>query len=220
VFNRPIVRFRAPLLGIGPEERAETAVERVHSLLDRGGEGKVTVEAIPQGAAVKIDGGLAFVITHDDVGQLGEDAVLTAANDAARALERVIEETREARDARAMLRAGIWAAVATAIFVLLLWLLRRLMRFVDVKLRRAADRIGARIAARGGAILPRERVLLYVHRLVMLTGWAIGLLLAYKWVGLILARFPFTRPWGERLDAFLFDTTVGMLEAVADSMPG
>ena len=220
VYNRPIVRFRAQLLGISAEERAETAVERVHSLLDRGGEARVTVEAIPQGAAVKIDGGLAFVVTHDDVGQLDEDAVLTVANDAARALERAIEETREAHDARAMLRAGVWAAVTTVIFILLLWLLRRMLRFVDVKLRRAADRMGARITARGGEILPRERVLLYVHRMVMFAGFAIGLLLAYNWIGLVLARFPFTRPWAERLDAFLLDTTVGMLEAVADSLPG
>jgi hypothetical protein len=106
VFNRPIVRFRAPLLGISPQDRAEGAADRVHTLLDRGGEGKVSVDTIPQGAAVRIDGQLAFVVTHEDVDNLGADAVATAANDAAHALERVIAETREARNTRAMLSAA------------------------------------------------------------------------------------------------------------------
>ncbi len=220
IFNRPIVRFRASLLGISPEGRMESAQERIHALLERGGEGKVTVEAIPQGAAVKIDGAMAFVVTRDDVEQLGDDAVSVVATDAGRALERVIAETREARNFRTMLNSAAWVAVATAILLLLLWSLRRAVRWIDAALTRFAERKGREILARGGEILKREHVLLYIHRLVVFFGWVVGLLLAYKWIGFVLARFPFTRPWGEHLDAFLVDTSVGMLEAVANSMPG
>jgi small-conductance mechanosensitive channel len=104
--------------------------------------------------------------------------------------------------------------------LLLLWLLRRALRWIDGALTRFAERKGREILALGGEILQREHVLLYVHRLVAFGGWIVGLLLAYKWIGFVLARFPFTRPWGEHLDAFLVDTTVGMLEAVASSVPG
>jgi small-conductance mechanosensitive channel len=220
IFNRPIVRFRAPLLGISPEERVENAQDRIHALLERGGQDKVTVETIPQGAAVKIDGAMAFVVLHEDAERLGEDAAAVVASDAARALERVIEETREARNLRTMALSAAWAAVATAIFLSLLWLLRRALRWIDAGLTRFADRKGREMLARGAEIVQRDRVLLYVHRLVAFGGWVIGLLFAYKWIGFVLARFPFTRPWGEHLDAFLVDTTVGMLEAVANSVPG
>jgi hypothetical protein len=36
LFNRPIVEFRAPLLGASPADRAVLARERIQRLLDRG----------------------------------------------------------------------------------------------------------------------------------------------------------------------------------------
>ena len=220
VFNRPIVRFRAPLLGISPQDRAETAGDRVHTLLDRGGEGKVTVDTIPQGAAVRIDGQLVFVVTHEDVDNLGADAVATAAGDAAHALERVIAETREARNTRAMLTAAGWAGVATLVYLLLLWLLHHAIRFIGRRLLRFADAKGDQLRAAAGEIVQRDRVLDVIRRLLRVALWTIGLLFTYKWLGFVLARFPFTRPWGEQLDSFLLDTTLGLLAAIAHSVPG
>ena len=220
VFNRPIVRFRAPVLGTPPQDRAEGASERVRALLNRGGEGKVAVETIPQGAAVKIDGQLAFVITNEDVDNLGADALETAASDAKRALERVIAETQEARSTRAMLVALGWAGTATLVYLLLLWLLRHAIRFIGRRMLRFADAKGDQLRAVGGAILPRERVIDAIRRFLRVALWVIGLLLTYKWLGFVLARFPFTRPWGEELDGYLVDTTLGMLSAIAHSIPG
>jgi len=70
LFNREIVEFRAPLLGASPADRAASARERIRGLLDRGGPAEVTVQAIPQGAAVQIDGQLAFVVADDDASAL------------------------------------------------------------------------------------------------------------------------------------------------------
>jgi len=36
----------------------------------------------------------------------------------------------------------------------------------------------------------------------------------------VLSRFPYTRPWGEQFADFLVDTLVGMLSAIAQSVPG
>jgi hypothetical protein len=33
--------------------------------------------------------------------------------------------------------------------------------------------------------------------------WLLSLLLAYTWLGFVLARFPFTRVWGEQLNGYL-----------------
>ena len=49
VFNRPIVRFRAPVLGVPVEERAQNAADRIRTLLAAPGEHRVTTEQVPQG---------------------------------------------------------------------------------------------------------------------------------------------------------------------------
>ena len=46
------------------------------------------------------------------------------------------------------------------------------------------------------------------------------LLLTYQWLGFVLGRFPFTRAWGEQLNAFLAATTIDMLTAIAAGDPG
>ena len=82
IFNRPIVTFRAPFLGIAPSERAAAATDRIVGLLERGGPGKVAVEHLEPGDAVKIDGSLAFLLTRDDVDRLsGETFDALVAND-------------------------------------------------------------------------------------------------------------------------------------------
>ena len=64
VFNRSIVTFRANFLGATPTQRADAAKERINGLLARGGPGIVSVEPVPQGSVVKIDGSLAFFVTE------------------------------------------------------------------------------------------------------------------------------------------------------------
>jgi len=38
-------------------------------------------------------------------------------------------------------------------------------------------------------------------------------------LGFVLSRFPYTRPWGEHLNAFMVDAIVDILTAVADALP-
>jgi small-conductance mechanosensitive channel len=219
VFNRAIVRFRASLLGLSPEDRAEGAADRIRAML-RAGARKVTVEQRPEGADVLIDGQLAFTVTPDDVERLGERTMMTAATDAARRLERVIAEMDEARNPRALLVNGAWATGATLVWLIAIWLLRRGLRLVGQRALRYADARGAELRAAGTAIVPREQILHWIRIGINVLLWALALLATYEWLGFVLSQFPFTRPWGEGLADFLIDTTVGMLSAVANSVPG
>jgi len=219
VFNRPIVRLRAPVLGMSPEDRAETAGKRIRALLGAG-EHKVTSDRVAQGVALKIDGNFAFAITHDDVERLGEIAEMALAEDAARALERVIAEMNELRDPRAMLVAAGWAGVATLVWLAGLWVLRRAVRLVGRRALRYADAAGARMRAAGTEVVARDRVLHAIRIGLTATLTAFALLLTYEWLGFVLSRFPFTRPWGEGLSSFLVDMVLGFLAAISDSFPG
>jgi small-conductance mechanosensitive channel len=220
IFNRPIVRLRASVLGVSVDDRAQTAEQRIRSLLASPGEHKVSVKELPQGAAIEIDDKFAVAVLNEDVENLGEIAVATTAGDAARALQRVIAEMQEAHNPRAMLRAAGWSLIATVVWLALLWLLRRGVRAIGRRAIRFAEAKGERMRAEGHEIVQRERVVQIIRWSISGLLWLIALLITYKWLGYVLARFPFTRPWGEELDDFLVDTAVGMLTAVAGSVPG
>jgi small-conductance mechanosensitive channel len=219
IFNRPIVTFRASFLGNPPAERAETARQRIATLLERGGDGKVTTESQPQGVVIKVDGALAFVLANDDVDPLRGQTLDSLTRDTVRALTQAIGETHEARSAELMLRAALVALIATAVYALLLWVLRWIGRAVTVRLLAIAGAKAAQIKVGGAEILHRERTIVMVARLLRIGFWGFVLLLTYEWIGFVLDRFPFTRPWGEELNAFLLDTVSGILTAVARAVP-
>jgi small-conductance mechanosensitive channel len=219
VFNRLIATFRSTFLGIPPEERAAMARERIVALLERGGEGKVTVESLAPGDAIKIDGMLAFMLTKDDSHPLRGVTFEAAVSDAVRMLEQTIAETREARSGRLMLAAALWAAGATLIYVVLLWVLRRVGRAVTARMLRLADATAEQFRIGGAEILQRDRTLRIVRRLLQFGFWAFVLLLTYEWFGYVLGRFPYTRPWGEQLNTYLVNATVDVLTSVATAMP-
>jgi small-conductance mechanosensitive channel len=227
IFNRPIVTFRATVLGVSPAERADIAHNRIMALLERGGDAKITVEKIDVanvktvdvGNVVKIDGGLAFIIADSDVEPLSGDTLATVTDRTVELLGKAIAETREARDARLMLAAAIWAGTATVVFLLLLAVLRYVARASARRIALLADQAADKVRIGGGVLVNRRRAIVFARHFVQAVFWAIALLLTYQWVGYVLARFPFTRAWGEQLNTYLAATAVTILTAIAQSIP-
>jgi len=219
LFNRQIVEFRAPLLGASPADRATSARERIQRLLDRGTAAEVAVQVIPQGAAVQIDGQLAFVVANEDASPLyGESAPLLA-EAAAGALRRVAAETREARDASFLARAALSAVIATAVWLALLGLAFALWRATVRWLAGLAKRHATRLRVGGGMVISRQRVIEIVRRGAAALAYATMLVLTFEWLGYVLGLFPYTRPWSEGLNGYLIGRAIDFLEAVARGMP-
>jgi small-conductance mechanosensitive channel len=219
VFNRPVFTFRAPLYGAAPPERARRAGARIASLLEDAQGDQVTVETEGTGNAVKIDGRVAFIVTEADVDAAYGETVATATKAAVERLELAIGETREARDGRRMLANAMWAGGATIAYVLLLVAFRFVGRVVTRRMLMLAEAAVGKVRIGGAELLTRARALHFARQLLRLGFVAIVLLLTYQWVGFVLGRFPFTRAWGERLNEFLVSTAVGMLTAIAESVP-
>ncbi len=118
-----------------------------------------------------------------------------------------------------MLAAALWAAGATVFYLLLLWVLRRVSRAVTTRMVQVADTTAGHLKIGGSEILQRERARRVVRRLLQIGFWAFVLLFTYEWIGYVLGRFPYTRPWGEQLNGFLVNTIVDVLTSVATSMP-
>jgi len=219
LFNRPIVTFRASFIGNSPTQRAANARERITALLAHDGAGKVAIEEVPQGSALKIDGALAFFVTEGDADPLQDRAHESVARDAARALEQAIDEIHEARSGQRLLRAGIWAGVGTAIYVASLGLLVLIARVVTRRMLRLADDTAGQLRIGGAELLHRERTIRVVRFLLRAGFWAFVLLVTYEWLGFLLGLFPYTRPWSEQLNAYLVETLTGALAATASAVP-
>ncbi len=220
IYNRTIFVFRAPFLGVSPAARARIAHERIVDVLDRPGAIATGVEPAPQGAIVRVDGVFGFVVTPADVDALTGETPVEGAQRAAKVLDVVIAETREARDGHAMLVALGLAVLATVICIALLWALGRVRRALGARFLEATARHAERVQVGGVALLQRDRARDWARRGVNALFWALALIVAYQWLGYVLGRFPYTRPWGERLTAFLIDTVRDMVEGIAHALPG
>ena len=131
----------------------------------------------------------------------------------------MLAETQEARSGRLMRAAALWALGATAVYLLSLWVLRRIGRAVTRRTLELTHSKAGQLRIGGSEILQRSRALAFMRRVLQFGFWTFVLLLTYQWLGFVLSRFPYTRPWGEHLNAFLVDATVDILTAVADALP-
>ncbi|SEA89974.1 mechanosensitive ion channel family protein [Variovorax sp. YR216] len=219
VMNRTIVTFRVPFLGFEPADRAREARERIEELLARQGPADVSMQAIPQGILVKIDDALAFGVTSGDVNTLHNDTLETTASRAADALRGAINETRELRDTRSLLKSGAIAVALTLGYLALLWLLALARRRIGYRLGRIAKAKTEQLHLHGVQLIESDWALDLVRRLTAFLFWALALLLTYEWTGRVLELFPYTRPWGERLNGFLVDTAAKLVGGIAGAIP-
>ncbi|MCU0070476.1 mechanosensitive ion channel family protein [Pseudomonas koreensis] len=220
VANRTIQVFRATLLGEAPASRVKRAKAVIAEALDESNDPAVTVAPMQDNYLVLLGSKRAFIVSPDDVDSLDYASVSLAAEGAAEKLRQVVAETREARSLHLMLRALGAAAIATAIYVVLLWgiawLQRRWLKRLPELMQRHTR------ALKVGPIPVMDANYLYplVIRVLWLLRWLVILLLTYEWLGFVLSCFPYTRPWGESLNNYLFEVAGYLLQAIIGAIPG
>lgn len=221
VFNRTVAVFRAPMLGVPSQERARRAEDILARMLKetKNGSEAVTLLKIPQGYSILVNGILAYSMVPEDADPVLQESLEQAAQRSAQVLELVIRETAEARNGTALLRASGFVSAYTVALLLLIWLLRRARSWVTVRLTWLAHSHAERLKVGGESLVKRERMLQLVRRCVNLIYWLLLLFLVYDWLGFSLKRFPYTRPWGERLTQYLVDVGVSIGGAIIRTIP-
>lgn len=219
VLNRTVTVFRAPFLGVTPADRAHRAERTISMLLDRGGAGKVTVQREPQGSVLLIDGSFALILVPQDVDVISGESLETATQSAVAALSRAIAETQEGRDRGRLLLAAGRTGLATALFALAVWLIRRVRHalFDRAAVLLEAAAAGAQVA--GGPLLHSQRLRAFAQWLVRIVSWLLLAILGYEWLAFVLTQFAYTRAWGEQLDGFLLGIAQRIGGGVLRSLP-
>jgi len=219
VLNRTITVFRSSFFGIGPKERARRTQMVIEGKLADGGPGQVTIESVEQGRLIKIDGKMVLGLTPDDVDKLTHEPLDQAARQAADRLTQVIAEFHEARDTDSLLLSVGLAVLATAILVALLWILLRIRAWLFSLLLRWTHARTERIRVGGAALIASDRIFVALRWLLRGLYALVAVLLAYQWLSFTLSRFPYTRPWGERLNEYLLELLERVLVSIAGAIP-
>jgi len=220
IANRSIMVFRSALLGETPETRVKRAKTAINEALDDADDPRVSLDAIQTSYLVLIGSKRAFIVSPKDVDASEFESVRQAADSAADNLRQVVSETQEARNFRLILRALAMAALATGIYVALLWgmafLRQRMLRKLPELMHRHTR------ALKVGRVQVIDANYLYplVSRLLGVLRWLVVLLLTYEWLGFVLSRFPYTRPWGESLNNYLLEVFAYLLQGIVGAIPG
>jgi small-conductance mechanosensitive channel len=220
VGNRTVFVFRAMLSGYTPSDRAEAAEKRLERALALSGPQRASTRAIAEGTQVLLDGSLLFLVAPGDVNSLAGDTTELLAHESAAQLGKALQERREQRSPGYIAQALGLCALATGALVLLLWLLSGLRRQVRRRLEAILGRRLAQVRVRNVRVLDAEHLVHFMRLAMNVLVWFFGMLAAYVWLAFVMARIPFARNWGERLQQFLLDTAADIAGSVASAIPG
>jgi small-conductance mechanosensitive channel len=218
--NRPIVELRSSVLGRSAAERVNAGRTTLDGLVAAGIDGPVQARSVGAVSSLDMAGRRIIAILPTDVDALSGETAADVGAAAARRLETALNEAAELQRPRQLLLGVLEALLATALFITLAWLLIRARNVATQRIGGEAERRlqGTRV---GDAELVRStRIIEYLERLVSMVTWVIGLVLAYFWLSFVLRRFPYTRPWGESLRAFLLDQLSRIGIAMLQALPG
>lgn len=160
VYNRPIVTFRTDLFGHSPQDRASATRERILAVIRAGRMGEVGTRAIAEGTLIQIGDQAAFLIAPEDVDPISGDTTDQTVARAVKNLKLALDEAREARRLSALIRAAVYSAVATVLFLGFFWGLVRGFRWLMGRLEAFELRHVHKIRFEGLAVVTPDQIVL------------------------------------------------------------
>ena len=218
--NREITTLRARVLGRTPEERASSGVQRLNDLIARGGDHTLDLAPFETAILVQMDGESVIAIVPQDLDALSGETVSSKAEEALARLQVAVNEAVELRNPQLLLLGAARAAVSTAIFLLIAYLLVRLRHRIEKPLMDAASERLSETGIAGRFLTTEMRLERVARRLVMVLLGVVTLAACYLWLTFVLRQFPYTRPWGEALGDRLLATLAWVASGILTAMPG
>ena len=219
-FNRPIAVLRARVLGRGPAERAAGASRMLDDLVAQGVTGPVEARAVEGGNLIQVGSRVVFGLAPPDVDDLAGETLESVTGQAVARLQRALEEAHEARTPRALLRSATLSLLVLTLGFLALWGIGRSRRAATRRLMDVSAKTVARTGVASAEAVRASRVIEIERRLVNGVAILLDLAILYIVVTFALRQFPYTRPWGESMRAFLIGTAQTLGLSAANAMPG
>ena len=219
IANRDIVMLRATAQGAPPEMR----IRRIHERLRQMDERDLTAPMSRAQLTIDNRRGVVFYIGDRNIFVLYEGDLDEGEK---RSLDQVAEEvgTHFAAAVAALVEQGhgsvvmkgiLFSLLATALMLVILWGIRKATTYVLDRLQQRVLSASADTTLRWAA-----QGWLLVKRVVQLVLVALWVSVAYLWFTYVLANFPLTQPFAERLSGLLVEILVQIGEGAIASLPG
>jgi small-conductance mechanosensitive channel len=220
VWNRPIIVFRSPLRNASPAERAARAAERIEAIPDDVRLDEILAEPATvgelRGVLLLARDRVLFGIVPGDLDPTGGETLEAAGAHAAEQIRAVLQARAEQRRWPLLLWGLGLTVVATALLLAALWFVRRAAD-------RALDQVTRAVHRRAAPLLGLD-LWPFLHAaqrtLVGVTAWALVLVAVYLWLTFVLHQFPYTRPWGARLGAYIVELLRELATGALHALPG
>ena len=217
VFNRPVLVLRASSFGTSPAGRARRISERIDLMLEKHVYGPVKSEGRTEGVLITIGGELAFLVLQGDVDSLAGMTLETTVEQVVHQLTAALGEARLQNSTSYVMTAAGKAFGATALYVAALSLVLVVRRRVVPRIRKLEMRIVRQLHERGMIYL--VKLVQVIRWSLNLASWGLVLFLTFAWMSICLHWFPYTRPWGDGLQANLWRGISGMFHSLLATLP-
>jgi small-conductance mechanosensitive channel len=219
-FNRPIVTLAARVMGRAPAERVASATRMLDELVDRGTTGPVDSRFFEGGALITVGDTAVLALTSPDIDALAGESIEGVTAHAAAQLRLALDEYSEVHTPRRILRSGLIAAMGLALGIAVLWAVHRARLALDARLAALTARAVEKTKLTRLDILGSTRLIDTERSLLTVITAGTELVVVFSIVAFVLRRFPFTRPWGESMNGFLFTTVETLMLGVLNAIPG
>jgi len=216
--NRPIVVYRATVMGRPPAERAAVAARLLQGLVDDRLSGPIEVRALESNRIIAVANRSVIALTPLDVDPLTGETLDEVTARAVSTLQLALAEALEARTPRVIFIGAVQSLLALGVAALVLLVIARGHQRIARWLVLAAERRIARAGEGSLEVLRSSRLFDFWRRSISLVSIALGLFVGYSALTFMLRRFPYTRPWGESMRSFMLaeisNLGSGMLNAI------
>jgi small-conductance mechanosensitive channel len=130
-----------------------------------------------------------------------------------------IASYRNDRSPRVLLINTLYALGATVVLALLLFLFRRAFARLDALAERRLKYQIERLEARSHQLIQAQQLITAFHGLLKFLGALSVLVVAYVYLNLVLALYPWTRPLAARLFEIFFDPLGDLVMGFLDALP-
>jgi small-conductance mechanosensitive channel len=216
--NRPITVFRASILSRSPAERVAVAAANLDRVLDDGASSDVSIHESENVVVVSVSGRPVLALVPQDVDSLSGETLDAKVSETVSNLRRAIGEAVELRTMPRMLRNAGELLLGLVVVIVLLLAGGRLHRRLVTRLPMLAERELAKLSP-GGVLVEESRATHLFARAIHVVYALAAVAVVFSWVTFSLRRFPYTRPLGESMRAFLLSRAAALGGRVLDALP-
>jgi len=130
-----------------------------------------------------------------------------------------IEEYREVRSGPVLLQGALYALGATAVMLLLLWVARRLFRWLVKWSEENVQQGVEELASKSHQLIQAGPIWTIIASLLRLTRTVVYLLIAYSFLNTVLGLFPWTRPVAKVLFKLILDPLASLWFGFLGALP-